>query len=231
VLRERVQRALNYISHARNPYKAWRYHTRSGDNDSSVTGWAVIALASAESFKKMGLKVDPKDFEGSIAWFDEMTDPNTGRIGYIKRGSPPARPRELMEKFPASRSESITAVGLLARFFAHQKPSETPVMRAHADLLASKPPVWNESTGDIDMYYWYYGSFAMYQMGGSYWKNWRTKMEKAVINSQRQKGCAKGSWDPVGAWGEEGGRVYSTAIMALCMEVYYRYSRLIGAAR
>ena len=54
-------------------------------------------------------------------------------------------------------------------------------------------------------------------------------MENAVINSQQKKGCLKGSWDPICTWGEEGGRVYSTAIMALCMEVYYRYSRLIGA--
>ena len=36
-----------------------------------------------------------------------------------------------------------------------------------------------------------------------------------------------GSWDPIGAWGEDGGRVYSTAILVLTLEAYYRYSRLV----
>ena len=124
LLRRPVQKAINYISQARNPYKAWRYYPRSGDNDSSVTGWAVIALASAQSFKDKGLKVSEDDLKGAVAWFDEMTDPNTGRVGYITRGSPPARPEPLMDKFPACKSESITAVALMARFFAGQEPKK-----------------------------------------------------------------------------------------------------------
>jgi hypothetical protein len=38
-----------------------------------------------------------------------------------------------------------------------------------------------------------------------------------------------GSWDPVGAWGRDGGRVYSTALCALILEVYYRYNNVPGA--
>ena len=49
------------------------------------------------------------------------------------------------------------------------------------------------------MYYWYYGSYAMYQMGGSkYWEPWNKAMKKAVVDSQRRDGDEKGSWDPVG---------------------------------
>ncbi|RKY14224.1 MAG: hypothetical protein DRP82_04360, partial [Planctomycetota bacterium] len=40
---------------------------------------------------------------------------------------------------------------------------------------------------------------------------------------QRRGGCADGSWDPVGKWGMVGGRVYSTALNALTLEIYYRY--------
>ena len=32
-----------------------------------------------------------------------------------------------------------------------------------------------------------------------------------------------GSWDPDTVWGGYGGRVYTTAMAALCLEVYYRY--------
>jgi hypothetical protein len=54
-------------------------------------------------------------------------------------------------------------------------------------------------------------------------------MEKAIVGSQRTEGDEKGSWDPVGPWGYAGGRVYSTALMTLCMEVYFRYGKVLGA--
>ena len=39
----------------------------------------------------------------------------------------------------------------------------------------------------------------------------------------------KGSWDPIGPWGQDGGRVYSTAMMAMCLQVYFRYPKVFGA--
>jgi hypothetical protein len=46
------------------------------------------------------------------------------------------------------------------------------------------------------------------------------------VDSQRQDGDEKGSWDPGACpWGSVGGRVYSTALMALCLEVYASPSR------
>ncbi|MCZ6786390.1 MAG: hypothetical protein O7E54_04410, partial [Planctomycetota bacterium] len=31
-------------------------------------------------------------------------------------------------------------------------------------------------------------------------------------------GARTGSWDPIGPWGPDGGRVYSTAVMVLCLD-------------
>ena len=53
-------------------------------------------------------------------------------------------------------------------------------------------------------------------------------MKDAIIDKQRKDGDQRGSWDPIGPWGREGGRVYSTATMVMCMEVYYRYARVFG---
>ena len=52
-------------------------------------------------------------------------------------------------------------------------------------------------------------------------------MKKAVLESQRKDGDAKGSWDPVGPWGYSGGRVYSTALMTMCLEIVYRYPNVM----
>ena len=92
--------------------------------------------------------------------------------------------------------------------------------------------VGDEQAGTIDMYYWYFGSLAMFQVGGEAWDEWRDALQTAVVLNQR-KGppLFRGSWDPVGPWGREGGRVYSTALMVMCMEVRYRYRTLFDADR
>ncbi|GEM_PF-7087366 len=36
-------------------------------------------------------------------------------------------------------------------------------------------------------------------------------------------GCQEGSWLANDRWSDEGGRVYTTALGALTLEVYYRY--------
>ena len=41
----------------------------------------------------------------------------------------------------------------------------------------------------------------------------------------------KSAWGAIGVWGDDGGRVYSTACMVMCLEVYYRYDKVFGTGR
>ena len=74
-----------------------------------------------------------------------------------------------------------------------------------------------------DYYYWYYGTLAMYQYGGPEWKRWNDAMWSSLKGMQIKTGPNAGSWDPKGPWGPYGGRVFSTAMSAMCLEVYYRF--------
>ncbi|MDF1700352.1 MAG: terpene cyclase/mutase family protein [Planctomycetota bacterium] len=234
-----AQRGLDFIALARNPYFVWRYGVKPGDNDTSVTGWMMMALKSAALInkdavrrgRKAPLTYDEGSFDGIRAWLDKMTDPDYGRVGYVQRGTGPARPQALIDRFPGDKSESMTAVGVLARVFIGEDPRKSAAVKNGAALCAKLPPTWNTTDGSIDMYYWYYGTLAMFQVGGAPWKTWRTAMDKAMVQSQRQDTDAclyKGSWDPIGPWGADGGRVYSTALMAMCLEVYFRYPKVFG---
>ncbi|MFH0943948.1 MAG: hypothetical protein V2A76_02020 [Planctomycetota bacterium] len=227
ILKEPAQKGINFIHSARNPYKAWRYaYPPDGNNDMSVTGWMVLALKSAQDF---GLKVDSSALEGAKLYLDEMTDENTGRTGYLSKGGYSAREPGMAERWPETKTEAITAVGMLCRVFLGEDPEKSPVLRSGADLLRKQLPLWDEKEGTIDYYYWYYGSYAMFQLAGQDWDKWQSKMLDAVVKTQRQEGDERGSWDPqFDPWGHRGGRVYSTAIMTLCLEVYYRYDRLLG---
>ena len=214
-----AQRASDFISRARNPYGAWRYGSPpNGDQDTSVTGWMVGAIKAAEDG---GLTIDTDAYGGAALWLDEATEAATGRVGYDEEGTTSSRIPGVNDHLPTDRTECMTAVGLLSRFFLGQDPREHPVMEKHADLLLKSLPEWDPDGLSNYMYYWYYGSYAMFQMGGRHWENWNKAMKKAVLDSQRKDGSSKGSWDPNGPWGFAGGRVYSTAMACLCLSVYH----------
>ncbi len=241
-LKRPAERAVSVLVRARNPYAAWRYSLEpNGDSDTSITGWMVFALKSA---REGGLAVDKGCFDGAAAWFDSISDPGSGRTGYAwseggGAGSWPSRPIGKQERFPAEQSESLTAVALLCRIFMtdasdlkrwedHPRYAE---LRKQADLIRAKPPRWDDERGNLDFYYWYYATYALNQWGGTAWKEWEKALGRALLPTQRRSAKPDnfyGSWDPVDAWGEEGGRVYSTALCALMLEVYYRYAQVLG---
>ena len=226
LLKPTAQKAIHYIQRARNPYGAWHYDVPPiGDNDTSITGWMVFALTSA---KDAGLKVDEAALEGSLAWIDEVTDPASGRVGYDAFGSLSSR-TNVNAYFPRERGEAMTAVGLLSRIFLGQTPKQDDILKKHADLLLRTLPEWDSEGHSTDMYYWYYGTYAMFQLGGSHWRAWERALKPAILENQRTDGDEKGSWDPVGPWGYVGGRIYSTALLTLSIEVYYRYTQVLGA--
>jgi hypothetical protein len=59
------------------------------------------------------------------------------------------------------------------------------------------------------------------------WDQWNRAMRHALIESQVKQGCAAGSWDPqkptADSGSESGGRIMTTSLAALTLEVYYRY--------
>jgi len=228
LLRRSVEKALTFLYRAQNPSPSgqgklgWRYTVQPGDNDTSVTGWVVMALKSART---AGLEVPAEVLDGARAWVNLMTDPTTGRVGYVQQGVSPVRAPGREEKWPRARSEAITAVGMLMRVFLGESPAESEAIRKGAKLCLEHLPAWNETDGSIDHYYWYAGTLAIFQVGGREWVAWNRAMKRAIVDHQRKDGCARGSWDPLGPWGEDGGRVYATALMTMCLEVYYRYAK------
>jgi hypothetical protein len=227
LLREPAQKGLAHIAAHRNPYGVWRYQPRDGDGDTSITGWCVMALAAGKHF---GLLVDATAMQAAAVWLDAVTDAS-GRHGYTAAGQRSSRkPGDHGSRFPADRTEAMTAVGLFARCFLGQDPARTPAMAKAADLLLQQPPVWDEAGGCVDHYAWYYATYALFQMGGKRWSAWQKQLEPTLLQRQHRDpkdGNRFGSWDPACAWGEDGGRVYSTAILALCLQANFRYSRLL----
>ena len=214
-----AQKAVDFIRDAQNPGLGWKYNPRSGHNDTSVTGWMVMALKAA---KTAGLNVEQSMFDGAINWFDRATNAQ-GKTGYIRPGDDGSIIRGVNENY--AKLPTMTAAAILCRIFCGQSRRDPKIIKG-VEILQNNLPRWNKPSNTmVDFYYWYYGTYAMFQYGGQTWQRWNRAMKHALLDNQRIGGCTDGSWDPVGKWGIIGGRVYATAMNSLTLQIYYRYAR------
>jgi hypothetical protein len=207
VLREKAQRAVNFILSVQNATGGWRYYANSTDADTSVVGWQVMALKSAQM---AGLSVNPRAFEGAKQFLKSCSKGNYGGLFSYQ----PDRPA----------SPAMTAVGLLCYQYMGSKPGDPMLVEGQQYMMSHLP---DPSDDPRDLYYWYYATQVMHNMLGPDWDTWNRKMRKTLIETQCKDGCAKGSWDPnrpTGmTWAIPGGRLMATSLSALTLEVYYRY--------
>ncbi|GEM_PF-858912 len=216
-----AQKGVDLLVACQNPGAGWRYGIRPGESDSHATSWALLALASA---KTCNLKVPASSLESGAAWLDQTTDPATLKTGYRDRGESTGRPEAIRKAYRPS--EALTAASLAARIFVHgERALETPGLLETGAVLGGTPPRWDPASGTVDLIHFHFGTLALFQLGGNLWSSWNEPMKEALVPSQDRQGCENGSWDPVGAWGAAGGRVYATAINVLTLQTYYRYAR------
>jgi Ca-activated chloride channel family protein len=219
LFKDQAQKAIDFLVAAQNPGKAWRYSARCGDNDTSVTAWAMMALKSAEL---SALTFPRSAYDGIRAWLKEVSD-DSGRAGYTSKGAP--GPDAAFDPH-----ETLSAVSLLARILMDRDRVDARV----AEFLARDLPEWKGT--QIDFCYWFFASHALFQYdgpAGPRWKAWNEKLKAALVDNQvAAKGDTKGSWDPVDRWSPAAGRAYATALNAMTLEVYYRYPHVfLGGGR
>lgn len=201
-LQEPLRRAIGYTLSMQSPSTGgWRY--AAGDTgDTSQLGWQVMALRSG---RLAGL--DGSGRAEALAWrfLDRVS---SGRFGGMAAYRPGERP-----------SVAMTAEACVCRMLLGMDASN-PAAGEAMDLLAKHPP----DASQPNAYTWYYATLASFHVGGPQWERWNARMQAAVLSLQRaEAGPLRGSWDPDPVWGGHGGRVYSTALAVMTLEVYYRY--------
>ena len=195
-----ASKAVAYLVQAQHqPSGGWRYFPRQF-GDTSVHGWVVMALRSG---LMAGVDVPEATFDGARRWLDAVTG---GKYGGLYRYQP-GDPVTLV----------MTAEGLASSLFLGVRHG--PAIDEAAGMLLENLPQWDRP----NMYYWYYATMSAYQLKETTWKRWNEALRDMLVRHQRVKGIGAGSWDPVGRYGQDGGRLYATALSTLCLEVYYRY--------
>jgi squalene-hopene cyclase-like protein len=222
-----AQKSVDYsVNIHQNPGGGWRYKAKSV-GDISVTGWFIMQLKSA---KMAGLKVNASAFNGGLNFVNKLLSMKSGRSVYCMSQATPVFKNGYGA--PGTTGGRRTAISMVCRLFMGV-PRDDEVMLLSARYPTASAPEWGKKN---DFYYWYYGTLAMFQSGGEFWKVWNKALKPTLVSNQRQGGPmdgsaadVDGSWDyEEDAYGKKCGRVFTTALGALCLEVYYRYLPMYG---
>ncbi|MEM9351612.1 MAG: prenyltransferase/squalene oxidase repeat-containing protein [Planctomycetota bacterium] len=206
-LRPMCERAVRYSLSLQHPSDGgWRY-LRGHAGDTSQLGWQLMGLKTAQL---AGVDVP------SVTWTRVERF-----LRSVRRGSAGG----LAAYQPVTRaSRTMTAEALYCRqLLAGNASAVAPAVTKEAvDSLLVQPP----GSGRANFYYWYYATLALESASDASvdaelaWRRWNRALTAALTTTQQ----ADGGWGTDTAWGGYGGRVYTTAMAALCLEVYYRYS-------
>ena len=201
-LRPPLEKAVRYTLSMQSPSTGgWRY--AAGDKgDTSQLGWQVMLLTSARQAGLTGME----SAEARARTF--LQSVSSGRAGGLAAYRPGERP-----------SVAMTAEALACRLFLGM-PADHPCVGEAVEMLARSLP----ETRSPNAYAWYYATLASFHAGGPQWEVWNRQLQAALLPLQRRESSGlDGSWDPDPVWGGHGGRVYSTAMAAMTLEVYYRH--------
>ena len=191
--------------------RGWGY-AGPGD-DFSVSGWIALGLKSAKqaNLPSMSDKIAKDFYKNYGKWVTSMTNPENG-LGAYREGK--------------NWGHSMSYVGMFQKQFLGFPKQDPFLLKASEVAIKHIPQIFPEK-GSLDEYQVYYGTLAAFQQQGELWKKWNLAMKKILVLRQKPGDPEKlgGSWDPSAKHvGEHGGRVMSTAIYCLCLEVYFRYS-------
>ncbi|MCP4787767.1 MAG: terpene cyclase/mutase family protein [Fuerstiella sp.] len=207
-LRTALLKAVTYTISQQDPKSGgWRYRFGQ-EGDVSMFGWQMMSLKSAAI---AGVSIDPTVRQRMIRFLDSVRQGNHGGLFGYRRSV----------IIDGQETERVTPVMTAEALFCQQmlgNPRESLASREAVQYLLRNRPQLSQ----LNMYYWYYGTLAMYQYGGQPWEEWNSVVRDTLISQQRHDGQFAGSWDPNGPWGRYGGRLYSTAISTMTLEVYYR---------
>jgi hypothetical protein len=215
-LKPHAQAALNFIQKSQAENGGWS-DKPDGKSDLAVVGWQVQALFSGKMTKD--LVIDDRVVKKAIKFLDSAAaGPRKSAYGTL-------------DATDAKPGTTLTAIGLLCRYHIDGWGPSHPGMIDGVAGVVKNPP----SATNCDSLHLYYTTWLLAGYEGEDWKTWNEGPKGA---DGRRKGGVRdllcdphirkddatlGSWAADGDFGKRYGRLGTTALNVLTLEVYYRY--------
>lgn len=203
-LKRPAEQAVEFIVNAQSYQGGWGY-TPKKPGDLTLTGWQVMALKSAAA---AGIEVPTSTLHRMSRFLDSQTNEEGVLYGYVT---------------PTAISTTCTSIGMLLRLMLGLGHTDPRILEGATFLQ-------QQGVSANDVYFNYYATLSLFHVGGGFWKEWNPRVREHLIASQARDGHERGSWYFDNPYGKEGGRLYTTAMAAMTLEVYYRFSPLYQQA-
>ena len=237
-VREKLDRAVQFILRAQNDQGGWRYEANAVDSDMSVTVCQVMALRAA---RNKGVRVPQKSIDAAVKYVldSAVTRGSTRGWGWgegdMRRGAFRYQYRE-RNPIGTRASLALTGAGMTTLFGAGLYDDRAILgwARDHGmrrfDAGGELPPTVQEMAQYIleeydqharaypRHYFWFYGHYyacqAMYIKGGKEWQQYFPLVRDHLLRHQD----ADGSWEVQGV-----GRNFGTAVACVILQVPCRF--------
>jgi hypothetical protein len=204
-VKQKATACVGFIVKAQGKNGSWGY-AAGGEGDTSIVGWQIQALASAR-LAEIKFEKD-KVYKDANRFLDSVSSESGAKYGYRDRAP----------------TLTLTPVGLLSKYYLGEMNPRHPAFARGVDYLlkdgAPRKDYWN-------MYYYYYATQVVHFFEGPEWhKTWNPKMRDLLIDVQDKGGddAKRGSWEKdISPIGSQCGRVGTTCLALLTLEVYYRH--------
>ncbi len=230
-VRAALERAVGHILAEQNTQSdprlsgGWSYYFPDGHvfdrwPRTAISAWQVMALESA---RLSGIRVPDAAFDAARRFLLAARDEELGSWRY---NHDPARLSSTFATLPASTPAAMFALSLLGEDLAgadYAAAREYVLSRAPAGYrFSSEEDFIARGTGNL--YFWYYGTLAMFRAGGAGWTRWNEAMKRTLLPAQNRDG----SWEPIEPYARYAkdaadDKSYTSAMCVLSLEVYYRY--------
>lgn len=202
-----------------------------GDESNAIdSAYAVMAMKTAQMCE---LDFEKSELAETFKYIESLRDEDSVRYSKTEE-SYPQYGNKLKTPMPVCEAAWLFAALMSGEVKIADKSAKTVAKKL---TKAENLPDWKAN--NIDVQYYYFASLALCHIGGDYWNDWAEPLSTQVLENQRGyteldkerkmnssvKLLDYGTWDPVGVNGPRYGRVYTTAMCGLSLQIWHRYKK------
>jgi hypothetical protein len=218
-LKERVQKAVDYLVKTQTANGGWNYFGHPDSDDVSVSAWQVQALAAA---RDAGATVPASTFSRALNMFRKAT------VG--------ERVMYRLQNDDGIYTPSLSGMALMSRQLCGESNAKVDLKKLAAKLVQYAPKVkpdwvrgWVPTSKDaperakFDPYLIYFGTYGLFFTGGKEWETWNQTALKAVMDMQE----FDGGWRCNDLNTLKAGSSYCTALCILSLQAHHRINNSV----
>lgn len=223
LIKKSAERGLRHADSRRAADGGWRPTADATDSDPALTMWGTTLIGTATL---AAMREAARPNHGIAEWLGSPRAHLVSEGGVLGAKAPVARIGELA--FDQGAANAFTLYWLkLDTQDAAGAALEAEVTERHQTALTrarSLPRKWaKDPKHKLSISEWFASSHAFAQAGD---KKSLAVITRALATAQISEGEFRGTWEPIGVWGEVGGRAWTTAMAAMTLSAPFRYGKI-----